>query len=234
MDMFSFCGGTGDAYDNLETLLNSVLLLHHLRHNQLAEATALAARAPALFFDASMDELVQANRTPALRAWRETDAVLPGLFKRIWEATDPLSRPSPLSLLDVTLSDEQYSAAQSVLMVFGTSPPHSDAFSQLLNSQNQTGETVYVCRASALRVTTFNVLMACLPRAQSDDSGAPRVQNARTALADRPHRSVAFAVSQWRSEFVSGQRQARNGVLDFGRCVGRSVRGAAHTRHRAR
>ncbi len=109
----------------------------------------MAARAPALFFDASMDELVQATRTPALRAWRERDAVLPELLERIWEATDPLSRPSPIALLEVALSDEQYNAAHSVFMMFGTSAPHSDAFSRFLNSQDQAGETVYVCRASA-------------------------------------------------------------------------------------
>ncbi len=136
--------GAGDAYDNLETLLNSVLLFHYLRNGELAAATKAASSAPSLFFDASMDCLLKEPWGSALRAWREQNRASPELLKCIWEATDPRSRPSPLALFEVALSDEQYGAAESALTAFSGVPSHKSAFSSLLDAVDSASDSLYV------------------------------------------------------------------------------------------
>jgi hypothetical protein len=41
----------GDAYDDLETLLHSVLVSYHMRNGHTKQAETVATLAPALFFD---------------------------------------------------------------------------------------------------------------------------------------------------------------------------------------
>jgi hypothetical protein len=136
--------GTGDAYDNLETLLNSVQLFHHMRNHEHDEAKEVAASAPALFFDAGLDSLLRESWGPALRVWRQQNDPSHELLKCIWEATDPRSRPSVLALLQVTLSEEQYAAARCVILAFGADSPHKASFCHFFGAQDSAGVTLYV------------------------------------------------------------------------------------------
>jgi hypothetical protein len=131
----------GDAYDDLETLLHSVLVSYHVRNGRTKEAETAATLAPALFFDESMNRLLDGAWRPVLRVWREQIEASPELLKCIWRSTDPHFRPSVRALFEVTLCDEQYRAAEGVILAFG--PQHKATFSQLFNAQDESGNTVY-------------------------------------------------------------------------------------------
>jgi hypothetical protein len=133
----------GDALDNLETLLNSILLKELMQRGVEALANLFVQSAPSLHFGPQVDMLLgSAGPLRALCAWRQLNAASPELLKCVWRGTERSARPSAVSLFEVALFDQHYQSAISLVLAFCDSAESRASFVGFLSRQDPQGDTM--------------------------------------------------------------------------------------------
>ncbi len=101
--------------DNLQTVLNSALVLYFLRIGAAAEVKQFTATAPALCFGLELGNLLDNFGGADLSEWMRLDDPSPALFKCIREATEERVLYPTIMLFDQGVVYRRYGSANAAL-----------------------------------------------------------------------------------------------------------------------